>query len=465
MHRVVIVGAGFGGLTAAKALIGKPVDVTIVDQRNFHTFQPMLYEVATAGLEAGDVAYPIRSVFGKADNVRYLFAVVTGVDWEGGLVTLADADPVPFDSVIVASGATTKYFGVRGAAQFSFPLYTLSDARRLRDHVLRRLEAADTHPTATSDGPLTFVVVGGGPTGVEVAGALAELLDVAVGHDGFRFDRSLGRIIIVDGLDRLLTAFNASAATYAADTLTGRGVELKFGRMVQSISDHCVVLDDGTEIPTETVVWAGGVSVEGTVASSLGAETGKNGRLVVEADLSLAGRPGGYAVGDAAAVPWGAGSAHPGQICPQLAQVAIQSGRHAAKQVLNRVEGRPAEAFRYHDKGIMATIGRRAAITEFPRGLIVRGTLGWLAWLGLHIIYLIGFRNKIVVLINWSWRYLSWGSGPRIIVGDKLELPEPEAGSEAGGEAGTGSTPVSAPSPPAVRPPGNSSAAPVEEQA
>ena len=468
MHRVVIVGAGFGGLTAAKALIGKPVDVTIVDQRNFHTFQPMLYEVATAGLEASDVAYPIRSVFGKAGNVRYLFAVVTGVDWERGQVTLADADPVPFDSVIVASGATTQYFGVRGAAQFSFPLYTLSDARRLRDHVLRRLEAADTHPTATSDGPLTFVVVGGGPTGVEVAGALAELLDVAVGHDGFRFDRSLGRIIIVDGLDRLLTAFNASAAAYAADTLTDRGVELKFGRMVRSISDRCVVLDDGTEIPTETVVWAGGVSVEGTVASSLGAETGKNGRLVVEADLSLAGRPGGYAVGDAAAVPWGPGS-HQGQICPQLAQVAIQSGRHAAKQVLNRVEGRPAEVFRYHDKGIMATIGRRAAITEFPRGLIVRGTLGWLAWLGLHIVYLIGFRNKIVVLINWSWRYLSWGSGPRIIVGDKLELPEREAGTEAGSEpgteAGTGSTPVRAPAPPAVQPPAESRAAPAEEQA
>src|SRR5580693_6858578 len=195
MHRVVIVGAGFGGLTAAKAL------------------------------------------FGKADNVRYLFAMVTGVDWERGLVTLADADPVPFDSVIVASGATTQYFGVQGAAQFSFPLYTLSDARRLRDHVLRRLEAADTHPTATSDGPLTFVVVGGGPTGVEVAGALAELLDVAVRHDGFTFARSTGRIIVVDGLDRLLTPFKATAAAYAADTLRGRGIELRLGRMVKKVTD------------------------------------------------------------------------------------------------------------------------------------------------------------------------------------------------------------------------------------
>jgi NADH dehydrogenase len=463
MHRVVVVGAGFGGLTAAKALIGKPVDVTIVDQRNFHTFQPMLYEVATAGLEAGDVAYPIRSVFGKADNVRFLFATVTGVDWDRRLVTLADSDPVPFDSIIVASGATTKYFGVRGAAEFSFPLYTLSDARRLRDHVLRRLEAADTHPADTANGPLTFVVVGGGPTGVEVAGALAELLDVAVRHDGFRFDRSLGRIVVVDGLDRLLGAFNASAAAYAADTLTARGVELKLGKMVKSINGDCVVLDDGSEIPTETVVWAGGVSVEGTVASSLGA-TGPGGRLVVEPDLSLAGRPGGYAVGDAAAVPWGPGSSHPEQICPQLAQVAIQSGRHAAHQVLNRVEGRPAEPFRYHDKGIMATIGRRAAITEFPRGLIVRGTLGWLAWLGLHIVYLIGFRNRIVVLVNWSWRYLSWGSGPRIIVGDTLQLPESE--SAPAGSPATPPTPPVAPTPAgpeAVPPPADPPVGPAGE--
>ncbi len=278
-------------------------------------------------------------------------------------------------------------------------------------------------------------MVGGGPTGVEVAGALAELLDVAVRHDGFDFPRTWGRIILVDGLDRLLTPFQPSAAAYAARTLEGRGVELKLGHMVRSVDGSCVELDDGSRIPTRTVVWAGGVSVEDTVASTLGQDTGPNGRLLVEPDLSLPGRDDAYAVGDAAAVPWGPGAGRPDETCPQLAQVAIQSGRHAAHQIVNRLDGRPTEPFRYHDKGIMATIGRRAAITQFPRGLVVRGTLGWLAWLGLHLVYLIGFRNKIVVLINWSWRYLSWGSGPRVIVGDD---PEAEGDDGPGDGGGTG---------------------------
>jgi NADH dehydrogenase len=256
---------------------------------------------------------------------------------------------------------------------------------------------------------------------VEVAGALAELLDVAVGHDGFNFDRRSVRIIIVDGVDRLLTPFTTSAGSYAATTLEGRGVELKFGRMVRSVDQSCVELDDGTQIPTRTVVWAGGVTVENTVASRLGIPAGPNGRLVVDQDLSIGGRTDAYAVGDAAAVPWAPHSGRHPDICPQLAQVAIQSGRHAAAQVLLRIEGRPTEPFHYHDKGIMATIGRRAAVTQFPRGAVIRGTLGWLAWLGLHLVYLIGYRNRIVVLVNWSWRYLSWGSGPRVIVNDELE--------------------------------------------
>ena len=436
MHRVVIVGAGFGGLSAARTLVNEPVEVTIVDQRNFHTFQPLLYEVATAGLEAGDVAYPVRAIFGRSRNVTFRFGKVTGVDWEHKLLTMEDSDPLPFDSVIVASGATARFFGIPGASEFTFPLYTLNDARTLRDHVLRRLEDADTDPDGATNGLLTFVVVGGGPTGVEVAGALAELLDVAVRHDGFNFARSSGRIILVDGLDRLLTPFKPSAASYAAHTLERRGVQLKLGHMVRSVDESCVELDDGSRIPTRTVVWAGGVSVENTVAALFGEETGPNGRLVVEPDLAIRGRTDAYAIGDAAAVPWGPGASDPTATCPQLAQVAIQSGKHAARQILNRVQQRPTEPFRYRDKGIMATIGRRAAITEFPRGLVVRGTLGWLAWLGLHILYLIGFRNKIVVLINWSWRYLSWGSGPRVIVGDQLQ----RGGEGDPGAAGTTNT-------------------------
>ena len=419
MHRVVVVGAGFAGLSAARALIGKPVEVTVVDQRNFHTFQPLLYEVATAGLESGDVAYPIRVIFGKAPNVSFRMDRVTGVDWDRRQVLLDGAAALPFDSLIVASGATAKFFGIPGAADHSFPLYTLTDARRLRDHILRRLEDVDAHPDgAAARGALTFVVVGGGPTGVEVAGALAELLDVAVKHDGFRFDRSAGRIVLVDALDRLLTPFRESAADYAAATLAGRGVELRLGHLVRAVGDDSVELDDGTVIPTRTVVWAGGVTVEHTVAGELGAPTGPNGRLLVRPDLTVEGHDDVYAVGDAAAVLWGSGD-DPEAVCPQVAQVAIQSGGHAARQILAGLEGDGRTPFRYKDKGIMATIGRRAAITQFRSGRVVRGTLGWMAWLALHLVYLVGFRNKIVVFVNWTWRYLSWGSGPRIIVGEE----------------------------------------------
>jgi NADH dehydrogenase len=424
MHRVVIVGAGFGGLSAARSLAGQPVDVTIIDQRNFHTFQPLLYEVSTAGLDPGDVAYPIRAIFGRVPNVTFRYGTVTGVDWAQHTVAVDEGEPIAFDSIIVASGATVKYFGIPGAEQHAHALYTLADARYLRDHILRRLEEVDAN-LQMPEGSLTFVVIGGGPTGVEVAGALAELLDVSVRHDGFRFERSRARIILIDGLDRLLTPFTAKASHYALATLEGRGVEIRLGRMVKEVTDDCVALDDGTTISCRTVVWAGGVTVEGSIASRIDATGGPNGRLVVQPDLSLPAHPNAYAIGDAAAVPWGPGSVDQktgdAKICPQLAQVAIQSGKHAAAQIVNRVGGRPTQPFRYRDKGIMATIGRRAAVTQFPGGMIIRGTLGWLAWLGLHILYLIGFRNKLTVLVNWSWRYLSWTSGPRIIVGDDLD--------------------------------------------
>jgi NADH dehydrogenase len=260
-------------------------------------------------------------------------------------------------------------------------------------------------------------VAGGGPTGVEVAGALAELLDVAVKHDGFGFQRSAGHIILVDALDRLLTPFTKSAADYAAGTLAGRGIELRLGHLVKAVHADSVELEDGTVIPTRTVVWAGGVTVENTVAGELGAPTGPNGRLLVHPDLTVEGHDDVYAVGDAAAVLWGPGE-DADRVCPQVAQVAIQSVSHAVRQVLARLEGRETQPFRYKDKGIMATIGRRAAVTQFRSGRVMRGTLGWLAWLALHLVYLVGFRNKIVVLVNWTWRYLSWGSGPRIIVSE-----------------------------------------------
>ena len=275
---------------------------------------------------------------------------------------------------------------------------------------------------------------------MEVAGALAELLDVAVRHDGFRFPRRPGRIILVDGLDRLLTPFQPSAAAYAARTLERTRRRAQAGahgaigeRVLRGARRWLGSL-------TRTVVWAGGVSVENTVASTMGQPSGPNGRLVVEPDLSLPGHPDAYAIGDAAAVPWGPGTRRrPTRSAPSWPRWPSSRGGMSRTRSHAGSGGRPTQPFRYHDKGIMATIGRRAAITEFPRGLMVRGTLGWLAWLGLHILYLIGFRNKVVVLINWSWRYLSWGSGPRVIVGDVLERgPDDGVGGDQGGAGGGG---------------------------
>jgi NADH:ubiquinone reductase (H+-translocating) len=428
MHRTVIIGAGFGGLAAARALSGKSIAVTLVDQRNFHTFQPLLYEVATAGLDPGDVAYPVRAVIGRDPNVHFRLGTVTAIDWSERQVCFAAsnaphdatsdacADDLPFDSLIVATGTVANFFGVPGAAQYAHPLYTLNDARKLRNHILLRLEEADAQHAHRSDGTLSFVIVGGGPTGVEVAGAIAELLDMSVKRDGFGFDRSSARVIVVDGLDHLLDNFKHSAQSYAEATLRDRTVELRLGDMVSGVTPAAVELKDGTVVPTRTVIWAGGVTVDGTLASSLGVPGIHGGRVVVDSNLKVSGHQSVFAIGDAAAIPLVPGSDQP---CPQLAQVAIQSGRHAANQVLALVAGNPMRPFRYLDKGIMATIGRKAAVAQLRGGLVLRGTIGWLAWFGLHLVYLIGFRNKVTVLVNWTWRYLNWTSGPRVIVGSR----------------------------------------------
>ncbi len=426
MHRVVIVGAGFGGLAAARSLADKSVHVTLIDQRNHQTFQPLLYEVATAGLDSADVAYPVRAAIGRDSNIHFRLGTVTGVDWDERTVCFAGvgvrhdatsegcADDIPFDSLIVATGSVVNFFGVPGASEHAHPLYTLEDARHLRDHILVRLEEADGESAHSSDGTLNFVVVGGGPTGVEVSGAIAELLDMSISRDGFRFDRSAARVVLIDGLDHVLTSFKRSAQRYAEKTLEGRTVEVELGKMVTKVSSTQVEFADGSTIRTRTVIWAGGVTASGTVATELGSDTARSGRLVVDSNLAVPLHEGAFAIGDAASIPVAPGSE---ELCPQLAPVAIQSGHHAANQILARAVGRPSKPFRYRDKGTMATIGRRAAIAQLRGGLVLRGTIGWAAWFGLHLVYLMGFRNKLTVLVNWSWRYLNWTSGPRIIAG------------------------------------------------
>ncbi len=411
----MIVGGGFGGLAAARALAGRRVDVTIVDQHNFHTFQPLLYQVATAGLEPADVAYPVRTIFGPDRNIAFRHGRMASVDLASSLVVLADGSELPYDHLIVATGAAAGFFGVSGAAEHARPLYTLGDARRLRNHLLATLEAADAHPERYDGGAPTFVVVGGGPTGVETAGALVELLEVSVRRDRLRIDAARTRVVLLDVADRLLGALHPKAGRYAADTLRARGVDVRLGVGVAEVRPDGVRLSSGEWLDAAAVVWAGGVSVDGTLAATLGADRGRGGRLVVESDLSLPGHPEASVVGDAAAVPIGPKT--PG-LCPQVAPVAIQSGRHAGRQVLARLAGRPTSPFAFRDKGMMATIGRRAAVTQLPGLPVVRGTLGWLGWLGLHLVYLIGFRNRLAVLLNWTWRYFDWPSGPRLIVAD-----------------------------------------------
>jgi NADH:ubiquinone reductase (H+-translocating) len=413
--RVIVVGGGFGGLAAAKHLARKPVEVVIIDQHNFHTFQPLLYQVATAGLEPADVAYPVRTIFRRAHNVTFRHGRVTDVDVEARKLTLSDGTKLDYDYLVVASGATTMFYGVPGASEHALPLYTLADARRLRNRILGMLEAADAKPEKYDGGAPAFVVVGGGPTGVETSGALMELLDVVVRRDRLRIDPQRSRVVLLDAGDSLLSGFKTSARRYAQQTLLQRHVEVRLSNSAAEVSKSGVRLQSGESIDAAVVVWAGGVTVNGTLADKLGAARTRSGRVEVRPDLSLEGHPEVFCIGDAAAVPWG--GKHD-KVCPQLAPVAIQSGTHAARQILRRVEGKETKPFSYRDKGMMATIGRRAAVAQLRVGPVFHGTLGWLAWLGLHIVELAGFRNRIVVLINWAWRYFDWPSGPRLIVAD-----------------------------------------------
>jgi NADH dehydrogenase len=428
---VVIVGAGFGGLAVARGLERLPVEVTLIDRNNFTTFQPLLYQVATAGLNAADVAHPVRGLFHRQRNLRMLVGEVTGVDWDTREVVLADHQAVPFDHLVLATGAVARWFGVPGAAEYAVPLYTLEDAVEVRNHVVSRFEAADADPSLVDRGELNFVVVGGGPTGVEMAGALAELFAVVFKRDYPSLGVGRARVILVETRDRLLEPFHASSQQAALDALRARQVEVRLEETVDEVAPDHVRFASGEILPARTVIWAAGVRAH-PVARAMGLPTLPSGRVEVAADLSVPGpsgrgsgvpgpsgrgsgdhvHQGVWAVGDVAAPRARRGSG----VLPQLAPVAMQSGSHVAKQIGRLAEGKATQPFRFHDKGMMATIGRRAAIAELPGRVRLHGTLAWLAWLGLHILYLAGVRNRASVLLNWAWGYLTWDRGPRIIL-------------------------------------------------
>ena len=405
-QRVVIIGAGFGGLAVARGLSDAPVDVTIVDANNFHTFQPLLYQVATAGLDGDDVGYPVRGIFRRQRNVAVRMARVTGVDLDRQLVFTEPGDPLEYDTLVVAAGAVTASFGVPGVDEHTFGLKTLDDALSIREHVLARFEESSADSSAP-EGTLNVVICGGGPTGVELAGGMLELFSKVLAKDFRHLDVAQARIVIVDAADRLLGGLSPASSATAQRVLTKRGVEIITGVGVAAIEADGVVLADGRRIPARTVVWTAGVRAS-PLASLLGVELTRGGRIVVDAHYAVPGHPGVYAVGNIAADP-----AAP---LPQVAQPAIQAGAHVARRILGR-----DETFRYHDKGAMATIGRHAAVTELPGGRRLTGPLGWLAWLGLHLVYLMGFRNRASVLLTWAWNYLAYDRAARLLTGQSVD--------------------------------------------
>ncbi|HEY8788294.1 MAG TPA: NAD(P)/FAD-dependent oxidoreductase [Actinopolymorphaceae bacterium] len=405
---VVILGGGFAGVAAARELANTHAFVTVVDQHPYSTFQPLLYQVATGGLNPGDVIYPLRSITARARNEKLVRGKVVGLDTATKKLTLDDDRVLDYDYLILANGATTNYFGVPGAREHSFPLYSRGEALKLRDGVFGGLEKAvaqDPHPDF-----LRLVVVGGGATGVEMAGALAELR-VAEGTAFPELTNTETSVVLIEQGPDLLTAFVPKLRRYARKQLLRRGVEVRTDTAVKEVREDGVVIGDGTFLPANVVIWAAGVAIDTTLAD-WGLPRGRGGRVLVDENLEVEGLPGVYATGDVSIAK------DPSEQVPQLAQPAIQTGRHSAIQIRRELIGQPKLPFHYKDKGTMATIGRRAAVADIAHGPRLTGTLAWLAWLGLHIVLLLGGRNRFAALVNLAARYAAWPRSMNPIIGD-----------------------------------------------
>ena len=407
---VVIIGSGFGGIRAAKSLARTDVEITIIDVNNFHTFQPLLYQVATAGLDADDIGFPIRGIFRRSRAIRFVLGEVTGIDLARQVVAVGDGREFPYDFLVVAAGTVSTSFGIDGVDANTFPLKTLHDALRLRSHLLTRFERASACTAGDID--LGVVVVGGGPTGVEMAGGLRELIDKVFRKDFPDLAAASTPITLVEAADRVLGPFHPSLSEQAATALRRRNVTVEVGVGVDHVEPGTVVLQDGRRLAAGTIVWAAGVTAS-PVAGLLGVPLGRGGRIPVAADLSLPSHPNVFAIGDIALPP--------GDPLPQVAQPAIQGGAHAAAQITARIAGHDTTPFRYRDKGSMATIGRNQAVVEFPNGWRFHGVIGWVMWLGLHLLELMGFRNRANVFVNWAWNYLTYDHGSRLLLDEPRE--------------------------------------------
>ena len=406
---MVVVGGGFGGLYAARALAGRPVRVTLLDRRNHHLFQPLLYQVATAALNPSDIATPLRSVLRHAKNITVLLAEVERVDLPARRLVL-DRGEIGYDALILAAGAGHSYFGHEDWEVLAPSLKSLEDALEIRRRVLLAYESAEREPDgAEQQALLTFVVVGGGPTGVELAGALAEISRQTIARDFRLIDPTRARIVLLEGGERVLASFPETLSRRAQDSLQRIGVEVRTRAIVTGVTADAVWLG-GEQIRARTVLWAAGVAAA-PLARTLGVTLDRSGRVPVEPDLSIPGHPDAFAIGDMSLY-----RTREGTVLPGLAPVAMQQGTHAADNALRRLDGRPTREFHYRDRGTMATIGRAAAVAVVG-GVQLSGLPAWLAWLVVHIMFLIGFRNRFLVLFEWAWAYLSWQRGARLITG------------------------------------------------
>ncbi|CAN5804493.1 NAD(P)/FAD-dependent oxidoreductase [soil metagenome] len=419
--RVVVVGAGFGGMNAARALAKVPVDVLIVDQHNFHTFQPLLYQVATAGLAAGDIAHQVRGIFRRQRNVRFLMGRVVAVDWDVHEVALADGTRLAFDYLIVAAGAVYHDFGTPGVFDHGFVLKSLHEAVTLRSHMLRQFEQAAKDPEHLEHGGLTFVIVGAGPTGVEMAGALVELFDRVLPSDYPELDVGRAKVVLLEMMDTVLAPYGARSRAYAERVLRRRGFDLRLGTAVQEVHADHVVLAGGERLETRTLIWAAGIRGH-PLAEVLGAPVGRGARVELERDLSLRDRPEAFVVGDMAGAV-----GEEATVFPQVAQVAIQQGKHAAVTIARRLRGEAGTTFRYADRGQMAIIGRSAGVAELSRrlgGFRFTGFLGWVSWLFIHLVYLPGHQNRVNAFTNWTVNFLTFERHARLILDTERPLED-----------------------------------------
>jgi len=426
-HRVVVVGGGFGGLQAVHKLRRAPVEVTLVDRRNFHLFQPLTYQVATGALSPGEIAYPLRAIFKRDRNVRVVMAEVADFDLDGREVLLRPPpgvpapDSLPYDTLIVSGGSQYSYFGHDDWREFAAEVKSLESALTVRGELLAAFEAAENEPDpARRAAWLTFVVVGAGPTGVEMAGQIAELARDTLRRDFRTIDPRTARILLVEAGDRVLATFPPSLSAKAKRSLERLGVTPLLSHTVVGVDAGGVRIEaNGTpeRIPSRTVIWAAGVTASG-LASRLGELTGaerdRAGRVTVERDLTLPGHPEVFALGDMVRVRDADGAS---VVLPGVAPVAMQQGRHAAAAVRARLRGREAPPFRYRDKGNLATIGRAAAVADI-KGLKLSGFVAWLTWLVVHLWYLVGFQNRVVVFIRWAFSFATRGRGARLITGE-----------------------------------------------